>query len=77
MFASFACLAEPVEHVVVHHSHVPGPVVGLFMAAPSLAEAEHTALEICRRAVADHPALRGISVVSCGAVLVPGPWDAE
>ncbi|MFF2145433.1 hypothetical protein [Kitasatospora sp. NPDC058190] len=77
VFASFARPAERVEHVVVHRDHVSGPVVGLFVAAASLAEAELSASEVCRRAVAEHPALRGVSIVGCGAVLVPGPWGRE
>lgn len=77
VFASSAHPAEQVEHVVVHRDHASGPVIGLFMATPNLAEAERNALEVCRRAVSEHTALRGVSIVSCGAVLVPAPWDQE
>ncbi|MCX5206317.1 hypothetical protein OG897_33540 [Streptomyces sp. NBC_00237] len=66
---------EGLEHVSVHSDAVGGPVVGLYLTAPSLAVAEHSALAVCRRALSAHTELAGFAVVACGAVLVPQYWD--
>ncbi|MEU3076847.1 hypothetical protein [Streptomyces laurentii] len=66
---------EGLEHVSVHSDAAGGPVVGLYLTAPSLAVAERGALAVCRRALSTHSELEGFAVVSCGAVLVPQYWD--
>ncbi|MFE4590753.1 hypothetical protein [Streptomyces laurentii] len=66
---------EGLEHVSVHSDAAGGPVVGLYLTAPSLAVAERSALAVCRRALSAHTELEGFAVVSCGAVMVPQYWD--
>ncbi|MEV8454407.1 hypothetical protein AB0467_18925 [Streptomyces sp. NPDC052095] len=66
---------EGLEHVSLHSDAAGGPVVGLYLTAPSLAVAERNALAVCRRALFTHTELEGFAVVSCGAVLVPQHWD--
>ena len=77
LFASCARPDDGVEHVVVHRDHAFRPVVGLFMACPSLAVAEERAMEVCRRAISSHDALRGVSIETLGAVLVTWPWGDQ
>ncbi|MFH8837193.1 hypothetical protein [Streptomyces sp. NPDC017868] len=66
---------EGLEHASVHSDADGSPVVGLYLTAPSLSVAELSAFAICRRALSAHPELKGFTVVSCGAVLVPQYWD--
>ncbi|MEU8621310.1 hypothetical protein [Streptomyces sp. NPDC048623] len=50
---------ERVEHVSAHPDALPLPVLGVFLLAGSLAEAESRAAALCRRLVERHPALAG------------------
>ncbi|MET9149194.1 hypothetical protein ACIGZH_09725 [Streptomyces sp. NPDC058319] len=65
-----ASTADGVEHVRAHPDALPHPVLALFVLAGSLEEAEARALEVCRRALADAPELRGWEAVSSGAAFV-------
>ncbi|MEU3788188.1 hypothetical protein [Streptomyces fructofermentans] len=56
---------EGLDHVSVHPDGPLGPVIGLFVTAPSLLIAEDTARRIVERALKRHPALGETSVVSC------------
>ncbi|MFB8243351.1 hypothetical protein ACFC58_43150 [Kitasatospora purpeofusca] len=68
--AQLLVLAGPdrVEHIAVHPDAAPDAVVGVFLVADRLADAEHRAGELLHRAVEELPALRGWSV---GPVRVP------
>lgn len=60
----------PVEHVSAHPHAQPDPVLGVFLLADSLNEAERRAEDLCRRALDALPALRGWRVGRVGAPLV-------
>ncbi|MFE1872675.1 hypothetical protein ACFW9N_17470 [Streptomyces sp. NPDC059496] len=55
------------QHVSVHAAVGEEWVLGLFLTAPSLHEAERTASEICLRALAGTPELRGLVLTACAA----------
>lgn len=76
LFLGCALDGEGLEHVSAHGDAVGGPVVGLYLTAPSLALAERAASAVCHRALLAHPSLAGMNVVSFGAALVPQHWDA-
>ncbi|MFB7370619.1 hypothetical protein ACFC0D_12355 [Streptomyces sp. NPDC056222] len=61
---------ERVRHGSLHADARPHPVLGLFVAAPSLAAAESVAREVCERAIGLDPALRGVRLLRCEAPLV-------
>ncbi|MEV7413714.1 hypothetical protein [Streptomyces sp. NPDC089919] len=54
---------EALEHVVNQPDALPYPVLGCYLVARSLVEAERTALALLRRATLLLPALRGWTVV--------------
>ncbi|MFG2714782.1 hypothetical protein ACGFX2_30135 [Streptomyces goshikiensis] len=60
----------PAEHVSAHPHALPDPVVGVFLVADSLSEAERRTESLCRRALAVVPALRGWKLTRVGAPLV-------
>jgi hypothetical protein len=66
-----------IEHVTPHPDAHDGPVLGLFVAAPSLAEAERAAETACLRVLRSHPALAGCALARCGAALVAPVFEAE
>ncbi|MCF2530037.1 hypothetical protein [Yinghuangia soli] len=66
---------DGLEHTILHPQALPHPVLGLFVAAESLLAAEEAALRLCRRAARVVPSLAGITVVSCGAPLVPDYYE--
>ncbi|MFI5532348.1 hypothetical protein ACIA8O_27820 [Kitasatospora sp. NPDC051853] len=51
--------SDRLEHVVVHERVVPHPVVGLFLIADDLHQAEQRAAGLADRAVHSHPTLLG------------------
>ncbi|MFF9853756.1 hypothetical protein [Streptomyces litmocidini] len=52
---------ERVEHVCLHPKGPRGPVLGVYLLAESLAEAEERAAVLCERLLAHHPGLAGWS----------------
>ncbi|MFD6179914.1 hypothetical protein [Streptomyces goshikiensis] len=58
------------EHVSAHPHALPDPVVGVFLVADSLSEAERRTETLCRRALDVVPALRGWTLTRVGAPLV-------
>lgn len=74
ILAGFADVADGVEHVSAHPDHIGGPMVGLYLTSPSLAAAEAAAERVCRRALAGHPALSGITLLKSEVALVPAIW---
>ncbi|MER5778286.1 hypothetical protein ABT144_29120 [Streptomyces sp. NPDC002039] len=54
---------DAVEHVSVHVEAAPGPVLGLFVLADSLAQAESNAEAVCARLLSGHPELTGWTLV--------------
>jgi hypothetical protein len=73
-----SCLpGEGVEHVVAHAAAGGSPVVGLFVLAPDVEEAERIASAVCLRAFAAHPELAGFALRRCGARLVPDFYDLQ
>ncbi|MGW2542923.1 hypothetical protein ACWC5I_19145 [Kitasatospora sp. NPDC001574] len=62
-----AAAEEGIEHVSVHAGAVPHPVLGVFVLADRLEDAEQRAEAFCRRAVAVSPRLTGWRV-QCGQV---------
>ncbi|UQX02338.1 hypothetical protein [Streptomyces sp. RerS4] len=60
----------PVEHVTAHPHALPDPVVGVYVLADSLAEAERRTEALCRRAFQDVRALRDWRVTRVGVPLL-------
>jgi hypothetical protein len=67
LLRSLAAPAEPVEHVSVHPDAAPDPVVGVFVLADRLEDAERRAATLCRRAVDTTAELRGWTYRRVGA----------
>ncbi|WP_326786403.1 hypothetical protein [Streptomyces sp. NBC_00151] len=65
--------SERIEHVTLHEE--AGPVLGLFVSAPGIEEAERSALAVVERAVRRHEGLAGVSVVSYGVPLVASYYE--
>ena len=63
---------EHLQHVVVHSNGATGPVLGLFLLAPTLKDAEQVAAALCQRALAENAELRPFRLTSCGVVV---PWS--
>ncbi|MGW6263045.1 hypothetical protein [Streptomyces sp. NPDC055085] len=61
---------EGVEHVAFHPDAANGPVLGLFLTASGVAEAERAAEAVCRGALADHVELAGFGLTVCDVALV-------
>ncbi|MEV3853183.1 hypothetical protein AB0J38_02530 [Streptomyces sp. NPDC050095] len=68
---------EGIEHVVAHVDTAGGPVVGLFVVAPDVEEAERIAGAVCLRALTSRPELAGFVLRRCGARLVPEFYDLQ
>ncbi len=58
---------DRLEHVAVHQEDPPGPVLGLFLLAESLEQAEGAAFRVCLRALRTCRGLTGFRLLSCGA----------
>jgi hypothetical protein len=71
LVASCAVPDERVEHVVLHQHDDGRPVLGMFLLAASLAEAERAAAAVCRRALTQRPELAGTVLLGCEAPLIP------
>ncbi|MFE0774893.1 hypothetical protein [Streptomyces sp. NPDC058861] len=56
--------------MVVHPDTPVGPVVGLFLLAGSLAEAEGIGASVCGRALRAHPGLSGFLLLACEVRIV-------
>lgn len=56
---------EHLDHAVLHSDASPGPVLGLFVTAPSLPAAEDLARAVVERALRRHPALDETALVRC------------
>ncbi|MGW0391587.1 hypothetical protein ACWDYJ_11945 [Streptomyces sp. NPDC003042] len=67
---SLADAQDPVEHISAHPDALPDPVVGFFLVADSLNEAELRTEALCRRALDEVQALRGWTLARLGAPLV-------
>ncbi|WP_371498189.1 hypothetical protein OG871_19255 [Kitasatospora sp. NBC_00374] len=61
---------DRVEHVSVHRRPGFDPVIGVYLLADRLEEAEDRTAALCRRAVEELPALRGWQPGRVGAPLV-------
>ncbi|MET8623679.1 hypothetical protein ABZW30_07970 [Kitasatospora sp. NPDC004669] len=61
---------DRVEHLVVHPDALPNPVLGVYLLADSLAEAESRTDAFCRRALTAVPRLAGWSAARVAAPLV-------
>lgn len=68
---------DGLEHVSVHAEAAGGPVLGLYVSASGLRQAEEAATRLAVRTLAQSPALAQFTLVTCGAALVPGPWWGE
>ncbi|MFE0701519.1 hypothetical protein [Streptomyces sp. NPDC058872] len=53
---------ERVEHVSLHPKGPRGPVLGVYLLAESLAQAEERTASLCERLLARHPGLAGWSM---------------
>ncbi|MFD0266803.1 hypothetical protein ACFVGY_09435 [Streptomyces sp. NPDC127106] len=60
---ALAQAGEGVEHVSAHPYAEPHPVLGLFLMAPSLREAEGRAAGVCRRLLREHTGMSGWALV--------------
>lgn len=70
-----AASGDAVEHVSVHASASPHPVVGLYLIADRLADAESRAAALFRRLTADGAPLHGWSPAGVGAPLVSAFYE--
>jgi hypothetical protein len=74
-FAAFVSdCAEPddqLDHAELHPDAEGGPVLGLFVTAPSMAAAEGTARALVERALKRHPALDEGVLVRCEVPFTP------
>ncbi|MFJ6755856.1 hypothetical protein ACIQNK_12655 [Streptomyces sp. NPDC091273] len=61
---------DGVEHASVHGDASPAPVLGLFLLADSLAQAEVNAAAVCARLLEIHPELSGWTLVRAEAPLL-------
>ncbi|WP_219670170.1 hypothetical protein [Streptomyces bambusae] len=66
---------DRLEHVTVHPDAPGGPVLGLFLLADRLEQAEEAADALCRRALAASPELRGAALLDRQVGLVPQYYD--
>ncbi|MDF2257719.1 hypothetical protein [Streptantibioticus ferralitis] len=60
---------ERLQHAVMHTSRVTGSVLGLFLLAATLEEAERTAATLCQRVLDENPELRRFRLASCGVAM--------
>ncbi|MFC1410940.1 hypothetical protein ACEZCY_15500 [Streptacidiphilus sp. N1-12] len=67
---------EGVEHVSLHADARPCPVLGMYLLAESLEQAEARAAAVCRRALAVRPELRGWVLGEVRAPLVAPFYEA-
>ncbi|MFF2013147.1 hypothetical protein ACFVWY_29310 [Streptomyces sp. NPDC058195] len=72
------CEEQGIEHAVVHPTAEGNDsLVGLFVLAGSVEEAENLAARACRRALAGHAELAGFTLASCDVRLVPDFYDQQ
>ncbi|MFD9537837.1 hypothetical protein [Streptomyces sp. NPDC060010] len=62
---------DAVEHISVHADALPDPVIGLYVLADSLPQAEAAAGAVCARLLDGHPELLGWRLVRAEVPLVP------
>ncbi|MGA5495200.1 hypothetical protein ACPCSP_12625 [Streptomyces cinereoruber] len=70
LILSAARADERVEHVVTHVHARPHPVIGVFLLADTLSEAEARAEALCRRVLKTQASLAGWELVSATVPLV-------
>ncbi|NML50201.1 hypothetical protein HHL19_11060 [Streptomyces sp. R302] len=68
---------ERVEHVAVHPHALPHPVLGFYVLADRLAEAEATARAVCRRVLRDCPEFDGWSLLEAEVPLMAPLLERE
>ncbi|MEU6842771.1 hypothetical protein ABZ930_12995 [Streptomyces sp. NPDC046716] len=66
---------ESIEYVVVHPTTPTGPVIGLFLLAGSVEEAEVIGATVCERALRGRAELSGFQLLACEARLVAEYYD--
>ncbi|MFC8790334.1 hypothetical protein [Streptomyces cinereoruber] len=71
-------LADPghVEHVSVHAGAFPHPILGVYLLASHLEQAEEVAVTACRRVLDTRPELRGWQVAEGYVPLLAPVYDA-
>lgn len=62
--------ADGVEHATLHPHALPYPVMGVYVLAERIEQAEDQAARACRRALADRPELQGWQLVDAQAPLI-------
>ncbi|MEV6682699.1 hypothetical protein AB0N09_38420 [Streptomyces erythrochromogenes] len=77
LIAEAAHPGEGIEHVVVHEDVGFGSLVGLFVLAATVEDAERTAASVCGRVVRTQPELAGFQLRRCSARMVPGYYDRQ
>ncbi|MEU2505747.1 hypothetical protein ABZ621_13630 [Streptomyces sp. NPDC007863] len=65
-----------VEHVTIHHATLGDPVLGIFLLADRLEEAEHVASAACSRMLADKTELAGWTLIEAYVPLLAPVYDA-
>ncbi|WP_228972937.1 hypothetical protein [Streptomyces sp. DH12] len=78
LLARTAVLRDPrVQHVAVHPEAPSGPVLGVFVMAGSVEQAEDRVTALCRGVLRNCPDLSGWRLVRCEIVLgVPGAFPS-
>jgi hypothetical protein len=64
---------DRLEHACAHPLAHPHPVLGVYLLADSLAQAESNAARLCRRVLSDCPALHGWTLLRAHAPLLLDP----
>ncbi|MCX4784187.1 hypothetical protein [Streptomyces sp. NBC_01264] len=77
LIADAADADEGLEHVVVHEDEAAGLLVGLFILAATVEDAERLATLLVTRAVESVPELAGFTVGRCGVRMVPGYYSRQ
>ncbi|GAA3482924.1 hypothetical protein [Streptomyces yanii] len=67
---AWALSQEQVEHVTAHPGAVPHPIVGVYVLADSLHQAEERVAAVCRRALRQEPSLSTWTLVRAEAPLL-------
>jgi hypothetical protein len=75
IFRGCAKAGESIEYVVVHPDTPIGPVIGLFLLAGSLEEAEEVGAAVCGRALRTRAELSGFLLLGCEGRLVAPYFD--
>lgn len=74
LIAQLAEADKSVQHITFHQDSFPDPVIGIYVQAGRLQDAEERSVQLCRRAAATLPGFDGWSIAGVEVPLAsPGP----